>query len=84
MDGCSPPSLCDKVVTVRGINFLELSCEPNAGTTSYCFDLSVTGGGTATADKNALKIRWSGSAASFEADAVNGQVRINQIKVTYK
>jgi len=28
MDGCSPPSLCDKVVTVRGINFLELSCEP--------------------------------------------------------
>ena len=71
-------------VAGKTITAVELNCEPNSGTTSYCFDLSVTGGGTATADKSALKIRWSGSAASFEADAVNGQVRINQIKVTYK
>ena len=71
-------------VAGKTITAVELTCEPNSGTTSYCFDLSITGGGTATADKTALKITWSGNAASFEADAVNGQVRIKEIKVTYK
>jgi hypothetical protein len=71
-------------VAGKTITAVELTCEPNSGTKSYCFDLSITGGGTATANKDALKITWSGNAASFEADAVNGQVRIKEIKVTYK
>ena len=70
-------------VAGKTITGVELTTEPDSGTTSYCFDLSVTGGGTATADKAALKVTWSGSASSFEADTVNGQVRIKEIKVTF-
>ena len=71
-------------VAGKKITGVELSCKPNSGSTSYCFDLSVAGGMTAKADKDALKVTWTGEADSFEADAVNGQVRITQIKVTYK
>ena len=70
-------------VVGKTITSVELSCL-EAGGGQYCVDLSVTGGGTATADKSNYKITWTGSAASFEADAVNGQVRITGIKVTYK
>ena len=68
----------------KKITGVELSCKPNAGTTSYCFDLNVADGTTAVADKDALKITWTGNVTTFEADAVNGQVRITEIKVSYQ
>lgn len=66
--------------TITGV---ELSCL-KAGSSVYCYDLTVAGGSTATADKDALKVSWSGSISSFEADSPNGQIRISEIKVTYK
>ena len=71
-------------VAGKRITGVELTCTPDAGSTSYCFDLSVDGASNAVADKSALKISWSGDVATFEANAVNGQVRIKQIKVTCK
>ena len=71
-------------VAGKRITGVELTCKPPSGTTSYCFDLAVAGGTTAKADRDALKVTWTGDVATFEADAPNGQVRITHIKVTYK
>ena len=71
-------------VAGKRIAGVELTCKPPSGTTSYCFDLAVADGSTAKADRDALKVTWTGDAATFEANAPNGQVRITHIKVTYK
>ncbi len=71
-------------VAGKRITGVTIKCAPNAGTSSYCWDLSVADGSTAVADKTALTVTWSGDAATFEATASNGQVRIEELTVTFK
>ncbi len=59
---------------------VELTCTGG----NYCSDMKLSDGSTAKADGNTLKITWTGSTTSFEADAANAQVRIKGVKVTYK
>jgi len=73
-------------VAGRTITGVELTCMSNSNDANkpYCYDLKVSDGSTATADKSALKVTWSGNIASFEADTPDGQIRVTQIKVTCK
>ena len=71
-------------VAGKRITGVLIKCAPNAGTSSYCWDLNVAGGSAAKADKTALTVTWSGDVATFEADASNGQVRIEELTVTFK
>jgi hypothetical protein len=48
----------------KKIKKIVIGCAPNAGTTSYCFDMAgLEGGANAACDKDALTITWSGSAS---------------------
>ena len=69
----------------RKIKKIVLGCAPNSGTTSYCFDMTgLEGGASATADKNALTVTWTGSAAKVVLHANNGQVRVEKITVDFE
>ena len=69
----------------RKIKKIVLGCAPNAGTTSYCFDMpGLEGGASATADKTALTVTWTGSAAKVVLHASNGQVRVEKITVEFE
>ena len=73
-------------VAGRTITGVELTCMSNSNDANkpYCYDLKVSDGSTATADKSALKVSWSGSIAAFEADTPDGQIRVTKITVTCK
>lgn len=69
----------------KKIKKIVLNCAPNAGTTSYCFDMTgLEGGASATCDKTALTVTWTGSAAKVVLHAVNGQVRMEKITVEFE
>ena len=69
----------------KKIKKIVLGCAPNAGTTSYCFDMTgLEGGANATCDKSALTVTWTGSASRVVLHANNGQVRVEKITVEFE
>ncbi len=69
----------------KKIKKIVIGCAPNAGTTSYCFDMTgLEGGASATADKSALTVTWNGSASKVVLHANNGQVRMEKITVEFE
>ena len=69
----------------KKIKKIVLGCAPDAGTTSYCFDMTgLEGGASATADKSAKTVTWTGSAAKVVLHANNGQVRMEKITVEFE
>ena len=69
----------------KKIKKIVLGCAANSGTTSYCFDMAgLEGGGSATCDKSALTVTWTGSASKVVLQANNGQVRVEGITVEFE
>ena len=69
----------------KKIKKIVIGCAPNAGNTSYCFDMAgLEGGASATCDKTALTVTWTGSASKVVLHANNGQVRVEKITVEFE
>ena len=69
----------------KKIKKIVIGCAPNAGNTSYCFDMAgLEGGASATCDKSALTVTWTGSASKVVLHANNGQVRVEKITVEFE
>ena len=69
----------------KKIKKIVIGCAPDAGTTSYCFDMAgLEGGANASCDKTALTVTWNGSATKVVLHAVNGQVRMEKITVEFE
>ena len=69
----------------KKIKKIVIGCAPNAGNTSYCFDMAgLEGGASATCDKSALTVTWTGSASKVVLQANNGQVRVEKITVEFE
>ncbi len=69
----------------KKIKKIVIGCAPNAGNTSYCFDMAgLEGGASATCDKTALTVTWNGSASKVVLHANNGQVRMEKITVDFE
>lgn len=78
-------ALCIATTGGKKMKKIIIGCAPNAGTTSYCFDMAgLEGGANATADKSALTVTWSGSASKVVLHAVNGQVRMEKLTVEFE
>ena len=78
-------ALCISSVEGKKIKKIVIGCAPNAGTTSYCWDMTgLEGGSSATADKTALTVTWTGSANKVVLHANNGQVRMEKITVEFE
>lgn len=73
---------CLSPVDGKKIKKLVIHCAPDAGTTSYCHDMTVLeGASTAMCDKEALTITWTGSTSKLVLHANYGQVRVEKITV---
>ena len=69
----------------KKIKKIVIGCAPNAGTSSYCFDMAgLEGGASATCDKDALTVTWTGSATKVILHANNGQVRMEKLTVEFE
>ena len=69
----------------KRIKKIVIGCAPDAGTTSYCHDMTgLEGGASAVANKSALTIAWSGSASKVVLQANNSQVRMEKIAVQFE
>ena len=69
----------------KKIKKVVIGCAPNAGTTSYCFDMTaLEGGANAKCDKSALTVTWTGSAARVVLHANNGQIRMENLTVEFE
>jgi len=69
----------------KKIKKIVIGCAPNAGSTSYCFDMAgLEGGASATCDKEALTVTWTGSATKVVLHANNGQVRMEKLTVEFE
>ena len=69
----------------KKIKKMVIGCAPNAGTSSYCWNMTgLAGCANATADKTALTVTWTGSASTVVLHAVNGQVRMEKLTVEYE
>ena len=69
----------------KKIKKIVIGCAPDAGSTSYCFDMTgLEGGANATADKSAKTVTWTGSASKVVLHANNGQVRMEKITVEFE
>ena len=67
------------------IKKIVISCAPDAGSSTYCFDMTgLEGGANAIADKSAKTITWTGSAAKVVLHANNGQVRMENLTVEFE
>ena len=72
-------------VAGKKIKKIVIDCAPDAGTTSYCSNMTgLEGGASAVADKSALTITWNGSASKVVLQANNGQVRMEKITVVFE
>ncbi len=77
--------LCVEPADGKKIKKIVIGCAPNAGSSSYCFDMTgLEGGASATCDKEALTVTWTGSAAKVVLHANNGQVRMEKITVEFE
>ena len=78
-------ALCVEPADGKKIKKIVIGCAPNAGSSSYCFDMAgLEGGASATCDKEALTVTWTGSAAKVVLHANNGQVRMEKITVEFE
>ena len=69
----------------KKIKKIVIGCAPDAGSSSYCFDMAgLEGGAGATADKTAFTVTWSGSANKVVLHANNGQIRMEKITVEFE
>ena len=69
----------------KRIKKIVIGCAPDAGTTSYCHDMTgLEGGASAVANKSALTITWSGSASKVVLQSNNAQVRMEKIAVQFE
>ena len=69
----------------KKIKKIIIGCAPNSGSSSYCFDMTgLEGGASATCDKSALTVTWTGSASKVVLHANNGQVRMEKITVEFE
>ena len=69
----------------KRIKKIVIGCAPDAGTTSYCHDMTgLEGGASAVANKSALTIAWTGSASKVVLQSNNGQVRMEKIAVQFE
>ena len=69
----------------KKIKKIVLNCAPDAGSSTYCFDLTgLEGGANATADTGAKTINWTGSASKVVLHANNGQVRVEKVTVEFE
>jgi hypothetical protein len=76
---------CVESTEGKKIKKIVLGCAPNAGSSSYCFDMAgLEGGASATADKEGLTVTWSGSASKVVLHANNGQVRMEKLTVEFE
>ena len=78
-------ALCIGSTEGKKIKKIVLGCAPDSGTTSYCFDMTgLEGGASATADKEAKTVTWTGSASKVVLHANNGQVRVEKVTVEFE
>ena len=69
----------------KKIKKIVISCAPDSGTSSYCFDMTgLEGGASAKADKSAKTITWSGSATKVVLHSNVGQVRMQRLAVEFE
>ena len=78
-------ALCIGSTEGKKIKKIVLGCAPDSGTTSYCFDMTgLEGGASATADKEAKTVTWTGSASKVVLHANNGQVRVEKVTIEFE
>lgn len=69
----------------KKIKKIIIKCAPDAGTATYCLDMTgLEGGSNAVADHSALTITWEGSANRVVLQANNGQVRMEGLTVKFE
>ena len=69
----------------KKIKKIVIGCAPDAGTSSYCWNMTgLEGGANATADKTAKTVTWTGSAAKVVLHANGGQVRMENLTVEFE
>ena len=69
----------------KKIKKVVIGCAPDAGTSSYCWNMTgLEGGANATADKTAKTVTWTGSAAKVVLHANGGQVRMENLTVEFE
>ena len=69
----------------KKIKKIVIHCAPDAGTASYCHDMSdLEGSANAVADKSALTVTWTGSANKVVLLSNNGQVRVEELTVEFE
>ena len=69
----------------KKIKKIVIGCAPDAGTSSYCWDMvGLEGGANAAADKSAKTVTWTGSATKVVLHASNGQVRMENLTVEFE
>ena len=69
----------------KKIKKILINCAPDAGSSTYCFDMSgLDGAANATADKDAKTISWTGSATKVVLQANNGQVRVEKLTIEFE
>ena len=69
----------------KKIKKIVIGCAPNAGTSTYCYNMvGLEGGANAVADKDALTVTWNGSANKVILQANEGQVRMEEITVVFE
>ena len=69
----------------KKIKKIVIGCAPDAGSSTYCFDMTgLEGGANATADKTAKTVTWTGSASKVVLHANNGQIRMEKITVEFE
>ena len=69
----------------KKIKKIVLNCAPDAGSSTYCFDMTgLEGGANASADTGAKTISWTGSASKVVLHANNGQVRIEKVTIEFE
>ena len=69
----------------KRIKKIVIDCAPDAGTTSYCWDMTgLEGCASAKADKSALRVTWTGSSSKIVLHCNNGQVRMEKLTVEFE
>ena len=69
----------------KKIKKIVIGCAPDAGNSTYCFDMSgLEGSSNATADKTAKTVTWTGSAEKVVLQASSGQIRMENLTVEFE
>lgn len=69
----------------KKIKKIVINCAPDAGTSTYCFDMvGLEGGADAIADNAAKTVTWTGSSAKVVFQSSKGQVRMEKLTVQFE